>query len=102
MLTVIVDFDGSGNTRMCKPFASLYSVMPSTDVTFSIPLGRTCPKLPAAHRKDRATNTIVRFIYRAPLRSPQDEASRRRVLQYFFPKNRGEHDRIRWKLNDLS
>ncbi len=31
MLTVIVGFDGSGNSSTCRPLASRYSVMPSTE-----------------------------------------------------------------------
>ena len=34
MLTVTVAFEASGNTRRCNPFGYLYSVIPSTDVTF--------------------------------------------------------------------
>src|SRR5215471_9422570 len=40
MLTVVVCFDWSGNNSTRRPFASLYSVMPSTDVTRSTPFGR--------------------------------------------------------------
>ena len=32
--TVTVDCVGSGNSRICKPFGSVYSVMPSTLRTF--------------------------------------------------------------------
>src|SRR5713101_620489 len=39
MLTVIVCFEGSGKRSTLKPFESRYSVIPSTDVTRSIPLG---------------------------------------------------------------
>ena len=35
MLTVMVGFDGSGNSSTRRPFASRYSVMPSTEVTRS-------------------------------------------------------------------
>src|SRR4026207_186179 len=64
MLTVIVDFEGSGNTRTCNPLASLYWVMPSTDVTFSTPLGSVCPELTPGERRtrNRAANPMIRFI----------------------------------------
>src|SRR5512143_3910552 len=35
MLTVIVAFVGSGKSRTRRPFERRYSVMPSTEVTFS-------------------------------------------------------------------
>src|SRR6476661_3531819 len=50
MLTVTVDLEGSGNTSTRSPLASLYSVIPSTEVTFSMPRGRACPKLVTAQR----------------------------------------------------
>src|SRR5436853_153143 len=40
MLTVIVGFDGSGKSTTRRPFASRYSVIPSTEVTRSTPGGR--------------------------------------------------------------
>src|SRR5438046_9901113 len=45
MLTVIVCLLGSAKSSTRKPFASRYSVMPSTDVTRSTPLGSAgfCP-----------------------------------------------------------
>src|SRR5688572_12972760 len=39
MLTVIVSFVGSGNSSTLSPFARRYSVIPSTEVTRSTPLG---------------------------------------------------------------
>src|SRR6516162_8000426 len=66
MLTVIVDFDGSGKTRTCRPLASLYSVMPSTDVTRVMPAGNVCATLAAAHKTTlhvvQRAATTVRFI----------------------------------------
>ena len=40
MFTVIVGFDWSGKSSTCRPFASRYSVMPSTAVIALIPGGR--------------------------------------------------------------
>ena len=37
MLTVTVGRDGSGKSRTRRPLSSRYSVIPSTDVTFSEP-----------------------------------------------------------------
>src|SRR6476620_4328848 len=34
MFTVMVGLLGSGNSRTCRPLASSYSVMPSTEVSF--------------------------------------------------------------------
>ncbi len=39
MLTVIVDFDESGNSNTLKSLANRYSVMPSADGSFMIPAG---------------------------------------------------------------
>jgi len=47
MFTVMVDFDGSGNSNTRKPLLSLYSVIPSTEVTLTgvvVDLALSCAK----------------------------------------------------------
>src|SRR5258708_33157440 len=43
MLTVMVGFDGSGNSSTLRPLARRYSVMPSTVVTRVTPAGNWAP-----------------------------------------------------------
>ena len=40
--TVMVGFEGSGNISTFRPFSRLYSVIPSTEVTFVTPFGNCC------------------------------------------------------------
>jgi hypothetical protein len=59
MFTVMVDFDGSGNTNSLRPFSSWYWVIPSTDVTFVTPAGNAAfwaPLFGARPTKRRKAN----------------------------------------------
>src|SRR3972149_5506666 len=67
MLTVIVGFEGSGKSRMRRPFAcSRYSVMPSTDVTRSTPCGSATAACCAAYAgRSEMNRTTVRPVNQA-------------------------------------
>src|SRR6266404_2386217 len=66
MFTVMVDLEGSGNRSTCNPLASLYSVMPSTEVTFSMPFGRDCPRRVTAqtHTEPRMGRGFIYLNYK--------------------------------------
>src|SRR6185437_1135070 len=68
MLTVILGFDGSGKTSSSSPLESLYSVMPSTEVTLVTPLGSADCAKPVTPISRIAINRRTRdFITIAPV-----------------------------------
>jgi hypothetical protein len=61
-LTVMVAFNGSGKRRTRSPFSSLYSLMPSTDVSRSIPSGNGTWARAAGKVRTRKTNTATKDL----------------------------------------
>src|SRR5262245_23872426 len=89
MFTVIVAFEGSGKSSKRRPFCSLYSVIPSTEVTRSMPCGNAAVGCCAEYNGTRDTSrnrqteiNLARFMV---------ESSRVRLLSHWnaFDSNQG-------------